>query len=43
MAALFHLNFYAGFLDSTYEKKAAQLIAKHKPEIDSLVAQWYTT
>ena len=34
-----HLNFYAGFLDSTYEKKAAQLIAKHKPEIDSLIAQ----
>ena len=34
-----HLNFYAGFLDSTYEKKAAQLLAKHKPEIDSLVAQ----
>jgi membrane dipeptidase len=33
-----HLNFYAGFLDSTYEKKAAQLIARHKPEIDSLVA-----
>ena len=33
-----HLNFYAGFLDSTYEKKAAQLIAKHKPEIDSLIA-----
>jgi membrane dipeptidase len=33
-----HLNFYAGFLDSTYEKKAAQLRAKHKPEIDSLVA-----
>ena len=33
-----HLNFYAGFLDSTYERKAAQLIAKHKPEIDSLVA-----
>ena len=33
-----HLNFYAGFLDSTYEKKAVQLIAKHKPEIDSLVA-----
>jgi len=32
-----HLNFYAGFLDSTYEKKAAQLIAKHKPEIDSLI------
>ena len=34
-----HLNFYAGFLDSTYEKKAAQLIAKHKPEIDSLIAK----
>jgi membrane dipeptidase len=33
-----HLNFYAGFLDSTYEKKAAQLLVKHKPEIDSLVA-----
>lgn len=33
-----HLNFYAGFLDSTYETKAAQLLAKHKPEIDSLVA-----
>lgn len=33
-----HLNFYAGFLDSSYEKKAAQLLAKHKPEIDSLVA-----
>ena len=33
-----HLNFYAGFLDSTYEKKAMQLLAKHKPEIDSLVA-----
>lgn len=34
-----HLNFYAGFLDSTYEKKAAQLIAKHKPEIDSLIGR----
>ena len=33
-----HLNFYAGFLDSTYEKKAMQLLAKHKSEIDSLVA-----
>ena len=33
-----HLNFYAGFLDSTYEKKAAQLMAKHKSEIDSLIA-----
>ena len=34
-----HLNFYAGFLDSTYEKKAAQLLSKHKPEIDSLIAR----
>ena len=33
-----HLNFYAGFLDSTYEKKAELLLAKHKPEIDSLIA-----
>ena len=33
-----HLNFYAGFLDSTYEKKAAQLLARHQPEIDSLIA-----
>ena len=33
-----HLNFYAGFLDSTYEEKAALLMAKHKPEIDSLIA-----
>jgi membrane dipeptidase len=33
-----HLNFYAGFLDSTYEKKAMTMITKHKPEIDSLVA-----
>ncbi len=33
------INFYAGFLDSTYEKKAAQLLAKHKPEIDSLIAK----
>jgi membrane dipeptidase len=33
-----HLNFYAGFLDSTYERKAAQLLARHQPEIDSLIA-----
>ncbi|HEX6848637.1 MAG TPA: dipeptidase [Chitinophagaceae bacterium] len=32
-----HLNFYAGFLDSTYEKKAARLVEKHRPEIDSLI------
>jgi membrane dipeptidase len=34
-----HLNFYAGFLDSTYEKKAARLVERHKPEIDSLIAK----
>lgn len=34
-----HLNFYAGFLDSTYERKAAALITKYKPEIDSLIAK----
>jgi membrane dipeptidase len=33
------VNFYAGFLDSTYDAKAAQLRAKHKPEIDSLIAR----
>ena len=33
-----HLNFYAGFLDSTYEKKAAQLLSRHQPEIDSMIA-----
>jgi membrane dipeptidase len=33
-----HLNFYAGFLDSTYEGKMAQFIQQHKAEIDALVA-----
>ena len=33
-----HLNFYPGFLDSTYEKKAAGFLAKHKPEVDSMIA-----
>lgn len=32
-----HLNFYAGFIDSTYENKALTFRSKHKPEIDSLV------
>ena len=32
-----HLNFYAGFLDSTYEKKALAFQARHKKEIDSLI------
>jgi membrane dipeptidase len=33
-----HLNFYAGFLDSTYEMKAVSFLAKHKSEVDSMIA-----
>ena len=33
-----HLNFYAGFLDSTYERKAIGFLAKHKSAIDSMIA-----
>ena len=33
-----HLNFYAGFLDSTYEKKAISFQQQHKAEIDALIA-----
>jgi membrane dipeptidase len=32
-----HLNFYAGFIDSTYENKALTFRLKHKAEIDSLI------
>ena len=32
-----HLNFYAGFIDSTYEKKALNFRSMHKTEIDSLI------
>jgi len=32
-----HLNFYAGFIDSTYEKKSAAFIKRHQNEIDSLI------
>jgi membrane dipeptidase len=32
-----HLNFYAGFLDSTYERKALAFTAQHKSEVDSLI------
>ena len=32
-----HLNFYAGFVDSTYEKKALTFMQHHRKEIDSLV------
>lgn len=31
-----HLNFYSGFVDSTYEKNFSLFLAKHKPEADSL-------
>lgn len=31
------LNFYAGFIDSTYEKKIAAFNQQHQPEIDSLI------
>jgi membrane dipeptidase len=34
-----HLIFYAGFLDSTYEKKSTDLLAKHQTVIDSLIKQ----
>ncbi len=34
-----HLNFYAGFLDSTYEGKAIGFLAKHRPEVDSMIAK----
>lgn len=33
-----HLNFYAGFLDSTYERKAIGFLAKHRSEVDSMIA-----
>jgi membrane dipeptidase len=34
-----HVNFYAGFIDSTYDRKSQQLRIRHKPEIDSLIAR----
>lgn len=33
-----HLNFYSGFVDSTYNRRVAAFAASHKPEIDSLQA-----
>ncbi len=36
-AGVVHLNFYAGFLDSTYEMKALGFLAKHKSEVDSMI------
>lgn len=32
-----HLNFYAGFIDSTYEKRSKELHTRHQPELDSLL------
>ena len=32
-----HLNFYVGFIDSTYDRKVSSFNILHKPEIDSLV------
>jgi membrane dipeptidase len=31
-----HLNFYSGFLDSTYNKRKNAFLAKYKPQVDSL-------
>ena len=33
-----HLNFYAGFIDSTYERKSHEFITRHKVEVDSLIS-----
>ncbi len=32
-----HLNFYSGFLDSSFEKRSAAFTAKHKTEMDSML------
>lgn len=34
-----HLNFYAGFIDSSYEKKIAGFLSRHKPDLDSLLSR----
>lgn len=34
-----HLNFYAAFVDSTYDKKITAFVRKHKAEIDSLIKE----
>ena len=34
-----HLNFYAGFIDSAYERKSIAFIARHKEEVDSLLSK----
>src|SRR5438045_82198 len=32
-----HLNFYSGFLDSSYERKQKEFLSRHKAEHDSLL------
>jgi membrane dipeptidase len=34
-----HLNFYSGFLDSSFERKRDAFLAAHQPEVDALIAQ----
>lgn len=34
-----HLNFYAGFLDSSYERRRDTFLASHKAEVEALVKQ----
>ncbi|MEI9955663.1 MAG: membrane dipeptidase [Ferruginibacter sp.] len=31
-----HLNFYSGFLDSTFDRRSDEFTARHKAEMDSL-------
>jgi membrane dipeptidase len=33
-----HLNFYAGFIDSSYERRSNAFLSQHQAEIDSLAA-----
>jgi membrane dipeptidase len=33
-----HINFYSGFLDSSYEKRMARFTQNHQPSVDSLKA-----
>ena len=33
-----HLNFYAGFIDSSYERRSSAFLSQHQAEIDSMAA-----
>jgi membrane dipeptidase len=33
-----HVNFYSGFLDSTYQRHITEILQRHKKEVDSLMA-----